>query len=847
MAEKSAVRLVRCPNCENLLPELPGYSVYQCGGCGAVLRAKNENVEADTFSQKSDEERVGGVSEKFSEKKPIMNLSDGSENDTRSNDKYRKGVMIDADNRVVENDMEINPNINEPRVAKMTKEFEDLKPLSGNSNPSGSRRSERMDLRSRERADFGDVRYSTPKYSEEGPSNYQMGSSYGYADPMKNRNDPDGFNKVEYLEQDRAELLRKLDELKDQISRTRDAVEKPKENVPLDRRVFKGSSSEFNWASMQYPIPDQHAATAPYVNHYAEPSFPNRNEMGMHGFYHPSYNVNRVQGFGDPFRSQMLGRAPTQSHQYFSGQYMDGMGNMGPFDSYSHNLNLHPPSCSCFHCYNKHKQFNPPNNPMFYHHDEPGAFGSRGYNPRFSNPPPLSSQNPQSHVRWPSDFNSEGGGIIRHRPQRVVLVPGERRCRPLAGGAPFVTCYNCFELLQLPKKVFLEEKNQKKIKCAACSTVVFFTVANMKLLVNRTPSKGDDVAVVNVGGSHTRGYTNWASTDFSSDEYDNSGYDFQSMDQKVIVSSSTGQGLGSNKSEDMRSLHSTSSCTSEDEGSLGSLIGTRKESHSAELPIRTKPSPPPRGSPLQDHIDYSNKYNAADRLGKGNQSGRSERENVIPKKATSRQSSMKDVAVATEIEIPSNEYSNTGTSQDSGEELVRIHKGGESSLVNIIKKSFRDFSRSSQTVEQGKPNVIVNGHLIHGRLVKKAEKLAGPIQPGEYWYDFRAGFWGVMGGPGLGIIPPFIEEFNYPMPENCAAGNTGVFVNGRELNQKDLDLLGSRGLPKERDRSYILEISGRVLDEDTGEELDSLGKLAPTVEKVKHGFGMKVRRAATTA
>lgn len=74
----------------------------------------------------------------------------------------------------------------------------------------------------------------------------------------------------------------------------------------------------------------------------------------------------------------------------------------------------------------------------------------------------------------------------------------------------------------------------------------------------------------------------------------------------------------------------------------------------------------------------------------------------------------------------------------------------------------------------------------------------------------------------------FIEEFNYPMPDKCAAGNTCVFVNGRELHQKDLDLLSGRGLPHDRDRSYIIEISGRVLDEDTGEELNSLGKLAPT-------------------
>lgn len=53
-------------------------------------------------------------------------------------------------------------------------------------------------------------------------------------------------------------------------------------------------------------------------------------------------------------------------------------------------------------------------------------------------------------------------------------------------------------------------------------------------------------------------------------------------------------------------------------------------------------------------------------------------------------------------------------------------------------------------------------------------------------------------------------------------------VNGRELTEKDMNLLGSRGLPTEDNRSYILEISGRILDVDSGEELVSLGKLAPT-------------------
>jgi hypothetical protein len=79
----------------------------------------------------------------------------------------------------------------------------------------------------------------------------------------------------------------------------------------------------------------------------------------------------------------------------------------------------------------------------------------------------------------------------------------------------------------------------------------------------------------------------------------------------------------------------------------------------------------------------------------------------------------------------------------------------------------------------------------------------------------------------ISLLQPFIPEFNYPMPKNCSGGNTGVFINGRELHQKDLDLLVGRGLPDSPGRSYRVEMSGKVSDEVSGEEL-CLGKLAPT-------------------
>ena len=34
------IRLVKCPRCRRLLPELPDIPVYKCGGCDAILVGK---------------------------------------------------------------------------------------------------------------------------------------------------------------------------------------------------------------------------------------------------------------------------------------------------------------------------------------------------------------------------------------------------------------------------------------------------------------------------------------------------------------------------------------------------------------------------------------------------------------------------------------------------------------------------------------------------------------------------------------------------------------------------------------------------------------------------------------
>ncbi|KAL3815115.1 hypothetical protein ACJIZ3_016383 [Penstemon smallii] len=803
MSEKSEVRLVRCPKCEKLLPEVTGYSVYQCGGCGAVLRAKNKDVDLDTFSEKSNEEMVGNTIEKLSDRyakmsvteERTMDLGDNSESDVRSNissssrterrrilrdraQNFRPNLMNKEENWEVEAD-----EIQDKRSNKMAHDFEDLTIY----NENLPRQGRLVNGRNGEKKDM------------EGPLNPPYRSNYDYELQTRNKNDIDGFNNVR---DDREELLRKLDELQGQLSRSGNLTGKGKEKAPLDRRMayqdpyalenrYPDSS-----LGMNRPYHDTQFKRPNYRNQYSEPPpLMRREEIGGNEFYPPPYGPSHVHGYEDPSRSHMLGRGPhqtpapypeTRSHAYMMEPYVND--NMKPYPR-------HRPSCSCYECSNKRQvpsygdnYYDGSNDTRFNYHENHSSFGSRDYNLRTSNSSSLRSHNPHLHTRWPSDLNSEVDGFTRRRLQRVHLPSGGKNCRPFAGGTPFLSCYNCFELLLLPKKVLIRNNSRRKVRCGACTTVIAFAVSdkNLVVLVDEE-AKVDDMP-------STFGDENMVKerTTFSSEDYDNSGYDFQSME-------------------------------------------ARKDSNLADVATNGKEFRPPAGSPLQNHLEFSDKFHAANRFEEGNISGRSENNKELPNKSNTRQ---RKESSATEIDLSSNEYCNTGTTFDSGE----ASREGDHMKGNKAKTffaGFKDSNGSNRVDEQEKANLTVNGHLIPDRLIKKAEKMAGTIHPGNYWYDFRAGFWGAVGGPCLGIVPPFIEEFNYPMPEHCGGGNTHVYVNGRELNLKDLNLLGSRGLPTDRDRSYIIEISGRVLDEDTGEELDSLGKLAPTVEKAKRGFGMR--------
>jgi hypothetical protein len=83
-------------------------------------------------------------------------------------------------------------------------------------------------------------------------------------------------------------------------------------------------------------------------------------------------------------------------------------------------------------------------------------------------------------------------------------------------------------------------------------------------------------------------------------------------------------------------------------------------------------------------------------------------------------------------------------------------------------------------------SVIINGVSLNDDKVRALEKQYGiRILNGDYWYDKVSGAWGLRGGPAVGLILPLLDLGGSLQP-NASNGNTGVFINGRELHILDV-------------------------------------------------------------
>lgn len=99
--------------------------------------------------------------------------------------------------------------------------------------------------------------------------------------------------------------------------------------------------------------------------------------------------------------------------------------------------------------------------------------------------------------------------------------------------------------------------------------------------------------------------------------------------------------------------------------------------------------------------------------------------------------------------------------------------------------------------------VIINGVRLERDTRDALERSYGVrIPPARYWYDRISGAWGVEGGPAQGQVQPGLQ-LGGPLRADASKGNTGVFINGRQLHALDVAAL-QRCTPVNPGRYWVL-------------------------------------------
>jgi hypothetical protein len=76
--------------------------------------------------------------------------------------------------------------------------------------------------------------------------------------------------------------------------------------------------------------------------------------------------------------------------------------------------------------------------------------------------------------------------------------------------------------------------------------------------------------------------------------------------------------------------------------------------------------------------------------------------------------------------------------------------------------------------------VFINGReLTREQTAEVAATYHYAPVPGRYWYDSRSGAWGLEGREAAGFLMPG-HDFG-TLAEDASHGNSGVFINGREI------------------------------------------------------------------
>lgn len=110
-----------------------------------------------------------------------------------------------------------------------------------------------------------------------------------------------------------------------------------------------------------------------------------------------------------------------------------------------------------------------------------------------------------------SSTHTNHSDAIKARAERLYL--GKRHTLPVVSGAPFLLCYGCSVVLQMPADFLLFKRRYHKLKCGSCSMILKFSVRNRTHLVKYIDHRAkylspiDPVSIDDIGPSFCQSFS----------------------------------------------------------------------------------------------------------------------------------------------------------------------------------------------------------------------------------------------------------------------------------------------------------------------------------------------------
>ncbi|KGN45844.1 uncharacterized protein LOC105435747 [Cucumis sativus] len=246
-------------------------------------------------------------------------------------------------------------------------------------------------------------------------------------------------------DEDKARLLRMVYELQDQLEKSCNL------NGNASERVSMGSVQRDGWAPMYYDhqIPQEESWHDSEYPSFHRRNGPQINYSGQHPLSRMTSAVKVVSG----------------PQVNYPGQHSFGMEHFP--ENFPHSRQLLPSE----HWHNQGARMPHIDNDYY------SQYSSCASSPQHF----LSTQLSARGIHMQSDHLNHRNHGRNHLREKNHFA--KHHLRPMAGGAPFVTCYYCLKLLQIPAEFLLVKRRCKRLKCGHCSKVLEFSLQSRTHIV----------------------------------------------------------------------------------------------------------------------------------------------------------------------------------------------------------------------------------------------------------------------------------------------------------------------------------------------------------------------------